>query len=138
IIDCNDVLHNLDLMLANKRITQVDHDIRYSTVGGIRSWLYLELGILYGNIPYTTSSMENIDEVNDPNNYPRLSFDQLLDSLIQFTESLPYKDLMPSNISLITSVNGYSTSKFFIPVRCLLGDLYLWKGEYTQAAVNYH
>lgn len=138
IVDCNDVLNNLNIMLASKRINQTDYDIRYSTVGGIRSWLYLELGILFGNIPYVTSPMDNIDEVNNPNNYPRLSFDQLLDSLIQFTESLPYKDLMPSNISLMTSINGYSTSKFFIPIRCLLGDLYLWKGEYTQAATHYH
>jgi len=138
IVDCNDVLYNLNQMLAGKRISQADYDIRYSTVGGIRSWLYLELGMLYGNIPYVTSPMASIDEVNNPNNYPRLSFDQLLDSLIQFTESLPYKDLMPSDISLNTSVNGYSTSKFFIPIRCLLGDLYLWKGEYTQAATEYH
>jgi len=41
IINCNDVLYNLNQMLANNRITAVDYNQRYSDVGCIRSWLYL-------------------------------------------------------------------------------------------------
>lgn len=124
IMDCNDALKNFNIMLKDNRITAVEYQPYYSAIGAVRSWLYLELGIQYGNVPYVTAPLENVDDVNNPNNYPRLSFDQLLDSLIQFTEALPTKD--------------YSTDKSFMPIRCLLGDLYLWKGDYTQAAVNYH
>lgn len=138
IVNCNDVLDNFQKMLQDNRMTSTDYALRYSTVGAIRSWLYLELGIQYGTVPYITSTLSDLDEINDPNNFPRLSFPQLLDSLIQFTESLPYKDPFPDGTSLVTSVDGYSTAKFFIPIKCLLGDLYLWKGDYTDAAAYYH
>lgn len=138
ILNCNDALKNFDLMLQDNRMSSADYTLRYSTIGAIRSWLYLELGIQFGNVPYVTSSLDNVDEVNDANNFPRLSLDQLLDSLIRFTESLPYKDPFPDGTSLLTTVDGYSTQKFFIPIKCLLGDLYLWKGDYTDAAANYH
>jgi hypothetical protein len=138
ILNCNDALSNFKKMVQDNRMTETDFSLRYSTVGAIRSWLYLELGIQFGNVPYVTAPLANLDAVNDPNNYPRLSFDQLLDSLITFTQALPFKDPFPDGTSLVTSVDGYSTEKFFIPIKILLGDLYLWKGDYTQAAVNYH
>lgn len=138
ILNCNDALKNFQIMVQDNRMSSTDFAIRYSTVGAIRSWLYLELGIQFGSVPYVTSPLENLDEVNDQNNFPRLAFSQLLDSLIQFTEALPYKDPFPSGTSLVTSVDGYSTEKFFIPIKCLLGDLYLWKGDYVDAAANYH
>lgn len=138
ILNCNDALRNFQLMVQDNRMSSTDFAIRYSTVGAIRSWLYLELGIQFGSVPYVTSSLDNLDEVNNQNNFPRLAFSQLLDSLIQFTETLPYKDPFPAGTSLLTSVDGYSTEKFFIPIKCLLGDLYLWKGDYIDAAANYH
>lgn len=138
ILDCNDALLNFKLMLRDKRMTQADFDIRYSAVGGIRSWLYLQLGIQYGTIAYVTNPIENIDALKDQKNFTQLNFDQLIDSLIQFTAALPAKDPFPAGTSLVTSVDGYSTDKFFLPIRCLLGDLYLWKGDYIQAATNYH
>ncbi len=138
ILDCNDALHNFKVMLRENKLTSQEYNIRYSAVGSIRSWLYLELGIQFGTIPYVTNPLKNIDALEDINNYPRLSFDILLDSLVQFTEGLPYKKAWPDDLSLITSVDGYSTSKFFIPIKCLLGDLYLWRGDYEKAAENYH
>lgn len=66
-----------------------------------------------------------------------LLFNQLLDKLVAFTESLPYKDLYASGSSLVITVDGYNTAKFFINKECLLGDLQLWKGNYLQAAIHY-
>ncbi|AYD48287.1 RagB/SusD family nutrient uptake outer membrane protein [Arachidicoccus soli] len=138
IMNCNDALANFKLMVKDNRMTQADFDLRYSAVGGIRSWLYLQLGIQFGSIPYITSSLDNVNDIKNQANYPRLSFDQLLDSLTQFTESLPYQTPFPAGTSLLTTVDGYATDKFFLPIKCLLGDLYLWKGDYVQAAANYH
>ncbi|MGF7232509.1 RagB/SusD family nutrient uptake outer membrane protein, partial [Arachidicoccus sp.] len=138
IMNCNDALKNFKLMLQDNRMTQADFDLRYSAVGAIRSWLYLQLGIQFGTIPYVTTPLENVDDLKNQSNYPRIGFDQLIDSLVQFTESLPYKTPFPAGTSLLTTVDGYATDKFFIPIKCLLGDLYLWKGDYVQAATNYH
>ena len=89
ILNCNDALYNFQLMLRDNRMTQADFDIRYSAVGAIRSWLYLELGIQYGTIPYVTSALTDVDAVKNQANYPRLSFAALLDTLTAFTENLP-------------------------------------------------
>ena len=138
IMNCNDALYNFRLMLADNRLTKADFDIRYSAVGGIRSWLYLQLGIQYGTIPYITDPLADVNAVRNQANYPRIEFSALLDTLTQFTQSLPYTKPFPTGTSLVTTIDGYSTAKFFVPIECLLGDLYLWKGQYTEAAKHYH
>lgn len=138
IINCNDALTNFDKMLQGKRISQADYDLRYSEVGAVRSWLYLQLGIQYGSVPYITEPLATIAELKDETKYPRISFDELLDKLAQFTEGLPNKDPMPSGTSLVTTMDSYNTMKMFINKYVLLGDLYLWKGDWSGAAKYYH
>lgn len=111
--------------------------MRYSDVGAIRSFVYLQLGIHFGQVPYITDPIANINDLKDPSKFPKLSFDQLLDKLVSFMETLPYKDVYPAGTSLITTVDTYATEKFFINKNCLLGDLYLWKGNYNTAAQYY-
>lgn len=135
--NCNNVLKNFDIMLEKKRFTQEQYDQRYSDIGAIRSWVYLQLGIHYGSVPYITDPIETIDDAKNIAKYPRLPFDQLLDQLILFTENLPYKDLYGAGSSLVINIDGYNTAKFFINKECLLGDLHLWKGNYNAAAIHY-
>jgi hypothetical protein len=137
ILNCNDVLKNFDIMLKDKKFSQDDYNQRYSDVGAIRSWVYLQLGIQFGNVPYITDPLDNIDDVKDASKFPKVSFDDLLDKLIAFTEALPYKKPYATGNSLVITVDGYNTAKFFINKECLLGDLNLWKGNYTQAASYY-
>ncbi|MBK6935967.1 MAG: RagB/SusD family nutrient uptake outer membrane protein [Chitinophagaceae bacterium] len=137
IINCNDALENFKIMVAGKKMTEAEYNQRYSDIGALRSFLYLQLGIHFGEIPYVTSSLRNVDEVKNTANYPRLKFDVLLDSLISFTAALPYKDLYPSGSNLNLTVDGYQTQKFYINKKIMLADLYLWKGDYLQAATWY-
>lgn len=137
IMNCNDALKNFDAMLKDKRINNDDYILRYSAVGAVRTWLYLQLGIHYGEIPYITDPLETIDAIKDVSKFPRVTFDELLSKLITFTEGLPYKYPFPAGTSLLITSDGYSTEKFFINIKCLLGELYLWNGNYTQAATNY-
>ncbi|MFI1773421.1 RagB/SusD family nutrient uptake outer membrane protein [Thalassobellus citreus] len=135
--NCNDILKNFLLMRADNRMDATDFNQRYSDVGALRSWLYLQLGIHYGSVPYITEPIANINDVKDLTTYPRISFDELLDELIAFTEDLPYKDLYATGSSLLINVDGFSTEKFFINKGCLLGDIQLWKGNYLEAASHY-
>jgi hypothetical protein len=137
IINCNDVLENFQVMVRDKKMTESEFMQRYSDIGALRSFLYLQLGIHYGEIPYVTTSLKDIDAVKNAANYPRISFNVLLDSLINFTDALPYKGLYPVGSNLNITVDGYPTEKFYINKQCLLGDLYLWKGNYQKAAEWY-
>jgi len=137
ILDCNDILKNFDIMKADNKMNEQEYQQRYSDVGSLRSFLYLQLGIHYGSVPYVTSALETVDQIKDINKYPKITFDALLDSLINFTEALPYKDQYPTGTSMNISVDGYNTAKFFVNKKCLLGDLNLWKGNYVKAATWY-
>ncbi|HEV2831529.1 MAG TPA: RagB/SusD family nutrient uptake outer membrane protein, partial [Hanamia sp.] len=74
ILNCNDVLKNFDIMLKDKKFSQDDYNQRYSDVGAIRSWVYLQLGIQFGNVPYITDPIDNIDDVKDASKFPKVSF----------------------------------------------------------------
>lgn len=137
ILDCNDILKNFDIMKADNKMNEQEYQQRYSDVGSLRSFLYLQLGIHYGSVPYVTAALETVDEIKDINKFPKITFDALLDSLITFTEALPYKDQYPAGTSMNISVDGYNTAKFFVNKKCLLGDLNLWKGNYVKAATWY-
>ncbi len=135
--NCNDALKNFDQMLAENRLDESEYDQRYSDIGALRSWLYLQVGIHYGNVPYITEPIEDINDVKNRNQYPRITFDELLNELINFTSTLPYTSSYDTNNSLVIDVDSYNTSKFFINKQCLLGDLNLWKGNYLEAASHY-
>ena len=138
ILNCNDVLKNFDIMLENKRLTQADYDIRKSEVITARAWLYLQLGIHYGNVPYITDPLATFADLKDESKYPKIPFTELLDKLIISTESMPNKDPLPSTVSLSATLDSYPTLKMFINKYFLMGDLYLWKGDYPSAAKYYH
>jgi hypothetical protein len=136
ILSCNDALDNFDKMLADRRMTQEEYNQRYSDIGALRSWVYLQLGIHFGNVPYVTDPLDDIDDIRDRSNFQNLSFDALLDELITFTSDLPYTEPYTAE-NLVVNVDGYDTGKFFINKASFLGDLHLWKGNYTQAATYY-
>ncbi|HEX6180720.1 MAG TPA: RagB/SusD family protein [Chitinophagaceae bacterium] len=143
IINCNDVLKNFTIMKQQNKLTEADYNQRYSDIGCLRSFLYLQLGIHYGQVPYVTEALENINDVTNTSRFPKLPLNVLIDSLVNFTEALPFKDLYPPNVStgistaLNMTLDGYQTVKFFINKKALLGDLYLWKGNYRKAATYY-
>lgn len=137
IINCNDALENFQIMKAETRMTELEFNQRYADIGTLRSFLYLQLGIHFGQVPYVTKSLKDIDAVKDISNFPRLTFNVLLDSLISFTEALPFKEVYPTGTNLNITVDGYQTEKFFINKKIILGDLHLWKGNYVKAAEWY-
>jgi len=149
ILNCNDVLNNFDVMLADKKLKVDEYNQRYSDVASIRTWVYLQLGIHFSEdaqgtigIPYTTDALTSVKDLKDESKYRYLPFPQLLAELIKTMEALPTKELYASTTTLITTVDQYRTEKFFINKKVLLGDLYLWNAaydpsSYRKAAVQY-
>jgi len=142
ILNCNDVMKNFDIMLADKKLKVDEYNQRYSDVASIRSFVYLQLGIHFGSVPYVTDPLANVSDVRNEALYPKITFQQLLTQLIKTMENLPFKNIYPTGTSLVTTVDQYFTQKFFINKYVLLGDLYLWNGaydntSYTKAATAY-
>jgi tetratricopeptide (TPR) repeat protein len=137
IINCNDALKNFTIMLQQNRLKTDEYTQRYSDIGALRSWLYLQLGIHFGSIPYVTNPLEQASDLHDPAKFPVIPLNQLIDSLVKFTEALPFMENYPAGTNLQTTVDGYPTSKFFINKNILLGDLYLWQGQYDKAAASF-
>ncbi|RXK86289.1 RagB/SusD family nutrient uptake outer membrane protein [Filimonas effusa] len=137
ILNCNDVLKNFDIMLRDKKMTTSEYNSRYADIATLRCWLYLQLGIHFGEIPYVTDAIENINDLKDASRFPRVSFRQLLTSLIGTMEGLPTLEVYPTGSTLLTTADNTITNKFFVNKQCLLGDLYLWHNDYTKAATAY-
>ena len=144
ILNCNDALKNFDIMLKDNKMTNEEYRQRFSDVTAMRAWLYLQVGIHWGEVPYVTDAIETVDALKDVSKFPRIPFNQLLDNLIaslkdQYLDGYPAASAITgaTNTSLNTTVDGYLTNPFFINKRCLLGDLYLWSGNYTEAAKLY-
>jgi tetratricopeptide (TPR) repeat protein len=137
IINCNDALANFKIMLQQNKLKAEEYNQRYSDIGSLRSWLYLQLGIHFGNIPYVTNPLTQVSDLHDPQKFPMVPLNQLIDSLVKFTEALPFLENYPTGTNLQTTVDGYPTSKFFINKNILLGDLYLWQGQYDKAAERF-
>jgi starch-binding outer membrane protein, SusD/RagB family len=134
ILNCNDVLQNFNIMLQQNKFKVDEYNQRYSDVGAVRSWVYLQLAIHFGNIPYVTEPLAQVNDLRNATKFPLLPLKQVIDSLVAFNENLPFHDDYPSGTNLQTNVDANPTAKFFINKNMLLGDLYLWQGQYDKAA----
>ncbi len=137
ILNCNDIMANFNIMLANKTLKVADYNMRYSDVAALRCWVYLQLGIHFGNVPYVTDPLATTTDAKNIALMPKIDFNTLLANLIKTMEALPFMQAYPTTASVVTTVDGYSTGKFFINKQVLLGQLYLWAGSYHKAAVAY-
>ncbi|HET9570319.1 MAG TPA: hypothetical protein VFP20_02795 [Bacteroidales bacterium] len=133
---CNDMLYNFDRMLENNRLIQAEYDERYSDVAALRTWIYFQLGIQFGKIPYITQPLVTIEDLNKYKDN-ELTLDQLIPELIRCMENLPTLENYKGSKLVQQSLDGYSLAPYFISKRTLLGDLYLFNNNYEQAATAY-
>lgn len=126
--NCNYILQYLD---TNKVDRGQQMSLRhYAAVKSIRAWTYLQIALNYKTVKYYTHPILTVAEAE--RTYPEIELDALSDSLIQDLE--PLKSVPLPSFGYIDS---YNTDYSFFPVQFVLGDLYLWKGEYEKAASSY-
>jgi hypothetical protein len=155
--DCNDFLYNLKKMHDENRILGSYYWPRYADIASLRAWLYLQLGLHYGEVPYVTDRFSTLNDIQDSLNVTVLPMDALVDELIRTLENLQTEGLnSPEKINPLETVydvtndesidkelNLYSgksneaSSLMYISKPFLMGDLYLWQQNYHQAAVWY-
>jgi starch-binding outer membrane protein, SusD/RagB family len=130
ILNINDVLKHFAIMHTNSLLTDDEYNQRYSDMVCLRAWVYLQLGIHFGKIPYVTKPFEKVSDLSDESLYPYLELADLIDTLVNEVSNMPYTDPYPTTAENLMGISAgtYTTTPFFINKKMLLGDLYLWQG----------
>ncbi len=147
------IINNCNIYLARVDTTLEKNNIKlmlpeYVAVKSVRAWTYLQLAINYNNVPYFTEPILTHSAAEEVMNTPMLTRDEIVNRLI--VDILPYENPaaypMPSwdadgkVLKFGYGDNGteVDTKQLFVPVRMLLGELYLWKGDYKNAAKYFY
>jgi len=140
ILNCNDALANFDRMKAERRLSEEEYGYRYADVVTVRSWVYLQLAIHFGSIPYITDPLATVDAVSDRAKFTPISFDDILDRLVVDMESIPKEVRGLSTLSPLynTVVDGNDMTYVLLNKNFVRGDIHLWKGNYLKAAECYY
>ena len=104
----------------------------YAVVKAYRAWTYMQLALNYGKVPFFTQPLLTEKEA-DVNLYEKYDIKQIANYFID-----DIKDYVNTDYPSYSSIGGMNSTRFFIPVRALLGDLCLWAGRYQEAAQYYH
>jgi starch-binding outer membrane protein, SusD/RagB family len=131
-----DVINNCNYVLKNLDSSKVDAGRKlelsqYAAIKSIRAWTYMQIALNFKTATYYVDPILTIED--SKKTYPEYTIEELADILI--ADLIPLKDVPMPNIG---SVGSYYISYSYFPIRFLLGDLYLWKGDYQNAATEYH
>ena len=129
--NCNFLIQNIDTAIVSSGAKVMYKE--YAAAKAIRAWTYMQLVLNFGSAVYYEEPILDISDAE--NEYPEYQLNELADALI--ADLLPWKEIgKPGSISL--GSNNLTTSRLFFPIKFQLGDLYLWKGEYENAATQYY
>lgn len=131
ILTANDALNNLQKMRELEKIKEDEFEEKYSNILAYQCFTYYILGLHFGTVPYFTTSINDIDDLKNLN-VKKLTFDELIDSLIFKMGSLPKTE---ESYGYITDAST-SASKF-INKLFFTGDLYLMANNYKEALRYY-
>ena len=127
--NCNYYLAHIDTTL--QRRGRILFQREYAAVKAFRAWTYLELVKAYGSVPLVTTPMMTEREANDALNITPSNIKQVCQYFID-----DLKPLVEVEVPDFGTIGDYKSVDFFLPIKALLGDLYLWSEQYNDAAYN--
>jgi hypothetical protein len=128
--NCNYFLAKADTTLKNNR-NEFIFKKEYAAVKAFRAWVYLQLVLNYGEVPFVVEPI--LTKAEADMDYPVKDIKGVCEYFIN--------DLAPFVNSLFPSygdIRGLPSKLFYFPIYVLLGDLNLWAGNYKEAALNYY
>lgn len=137
--DCNNVIANFDKMLEELKLDEEAYQPRISDVITLRSWLFFQLVIHYGEIPYITKPIETFEDLSSLENAETtrlLGVEEMVVQLITDVIGIPSLNRYTDE-SLYRVIDGFHTRTMFIDKVFFLADLLLWAGDYQLAAQLY-
>lgn len=128
--NCNYFLAKADSTLKNSRNELVFRK-EIAAVRGFRAWTYLQLVLNYGKVPFVTSPVLNKDDADKQ--YDMYDIKQICNYFV--TDLAPYVNDETPNYG---SIRNNDSRFFYMPIYVLMGDMYLWAGNYREAALCYY
>lgn len=128
--NCNYVIHNIDTSLVRGGVKVMCKE--YAACKAIRAWTYMQIALNFGSAIYYDKPILTVQDAQSIQNTTPLTITELAPVLIN--DITPWKDIPTPSLGLIYSQN---LDNSFFPIRFLLGDLYLWTGQYENAANEY-
>jgi len=108
----------------------------YAQVEAIRAWVYMQLVLAYGEVPFYLEPLLNTDDINnfinDPN-HKTVNANTLVDELAPRLINMEY-DEKRYGYPAYLNYNICHSTKCMFPVSLVLGDLYLMKGDKVSCA----
>ena len=126
IVDCNEVLANLHTVAENVR--NFDPYIEFYFRGaliGMRSWAYLNIVRLYNEVAYIPDNLATLPENLEQT---KMGKDEILDTLINQITPYIHDDSQGNEKAELKLA-------FFVNTKALLGEIYLEKNDYANAAI---
>ena len=137
---CNFYLANVDTTVTqnNQKIMQRE----WAQVQAQRAWAYIQLVRLYGEVPFVTTPVMTTDEAEAlQKSAPKVNADNLIDKLNEAGLSraleLQHAFGMPDYGTFQGGDGSYPAIANFFPVQLVMGDAYLMKNDYENAATAY-
>lgn len=136
---CNYLLSRIDtaVVITNdegEREKVLKYEMAQATA--IRAWAYLQLLLDYGTATYYTEPVTSVDQTVDGR---EMDIEALLPVLIADLQPwIPADAETREQMPDYGTVDRFASSQLFIPLRVLLGDLYLYVNDYEQAASMYY
>ncbi len=127
---CNYLINNIDTAFTAGGEKSLYKE--YAAAKAIRAWTYMQIVLNYGKAKYYTEPLLTVQAANAI--FPEYSIQEIVPVLIKDLE--PVKNAKtPGQISLGVDM---SSEKLFFPIPILLGDLYMWNGQFENAAREYY
>jgi hypothetical protein len=92
-------------------MTEDEYNERYSDIAALRCYVYLQLGIQFGKVPYITEPIVSVSDMKAAEQKAEwLSLDALIPRLISVMEALPFKNQYEESSLVVDEVTGTSTT----------------------------
>lgn len=135
--NCNYYIANRDTTLATGANFVALKEV--AEAHALRAWAYLQLTRTYGEVPFYTEPLLDVASIENVANQPKKGLAEICAALAPGLEKYASQPV-PSWGSFTDDAGSGKvavTSKMMIPVRAILGDLYLETGDYSNAAKTY-
>lgn len=126
--NCNYILANLDTAAVDRG--QLLKRGQYAAVQSIRAWTYMQLALNFKTVKYYEHPILTVADAEQQ--FEEIDFQTLASRLIPLLE--PVQEVP---LPVLGYIESYNANFSLIPVKVVLGDLYLWNGEYEKAATAY-
>lgn len=136
---CNYLLSRIDTaVVVTNDIGEREQVLKYemTQATAIRAWAYLQLVLDYGTATYYIEPITSVDQTVDGRG---MDIEALLPVLIADLQPwIPADAETREHMPDYGTVDRFASAQLFIPLRVLLGDLYLYLNDYEQAARMYY